>query len=573
MRLKIFSRILLVFLVFLVSGLFHTQILQHRAYKIMSEKNRLRVLPLLAPRGTIIDRTGKIIAKDILSFDAAVIHSEIRDREKLVQALAELLDSTTDEVRMTIAKGRTMPYVPYVIRKDIGMQAAIQLEEIITDHPGLILQVSTRRKYFLGKAAGHITGYIGLPTQKELEKLKPYGYEISDYIGRSGVESVCDTYLKGEDGGKDVEVDHRGREVSVLGYKEPVPGKNVYLTIDSDLQEYVSEIFSDRRGAVIAMDPGTGEIRALFSSPSYDPEIFIDRKRQKERVEVMCSGVPVLLDRAVAAKYPPGSVFKLVVASGALEEGKINARTEVVCTGGITIGRRVFGCWEKAGHGVQVLSDALKNSCDVFFYRAGLAIDVEGIAQYASKFGLGNITNIDLPGEVKGVVPDRQMKMLQKKENWYPGDTANFSIGQGFLLATPIEVLRMASVFANNGNLVKPFMIRQIGDLKICPSEPISVGLGANTVDLVREGMRRCVNEQGGTGNNAASPDFVVAGKTGTAQVSGGKTHGWFVAFAPFEKPKLSVVVLDESGGLGGHYAAEIAGKVFKKAKELGLLE
>ncbi|MFQ5952253.1 MAG: penicillin-binding protein 2 [Candidatus Omnitrophota bacterium] len=572
MRTRIFSLILIICVVFLISGLAYVQIIRHQTYKVMSEDNRLKVVPLKAPRGSILDRNGEVLVKDILCFNVAVIYSRIKDKEKLTDALSSLLDADKGEIRKKIEKGRLQPYTLTQIAGDIGIEKAIHLEEIEMDYPGLLLDVSTKRKYSNGDAASNILGYLGLINRAEFERLKHYGYRFNDLVGRDGVEKYYDNYLRGKHGGKQVEVDHRGRETTTLGYKEPLPGRDVRLTIDLELQEYCDSLLEDKRGAILAIDPANGAVLAMASSPNYDPEVFVNRKDPEGLKNILEDRDYPLLNRAISGVYPPGSVFKAIIATGALETGKATPGTEFNCPGTFNMGRRTFRCWRKGGHGRQSLEEAIKNSCNVYFYQLGLLLGVDNIASFAEEFGLGEQAGVDLPGEAGGLLPTRKWKKKRFNEKWFKGETVNYAIGQGYVLCTPLQIARMMSVFANKGFLVKPYVVKKVGEVDTERSARIKLEISPGSIETVRQGLWKVVNAPRGTGMKARSNDFEIAGKTGTAQTTRGKSHGWFAGFAPFDDPKLTVVVFDEYGGKGGYFAAGTAGKVFRKARELDII-
>jgi penicillin-binding protein 2 len=572
MRERIFALILILCLIFLTVGLFYTQIISHEKYRIMSEENRLKVVPMMAPRGSILDRNGKPLVKDVLSFNAAIIYSQIKNKEALVKFLSSILGESEGKIWERVEKGRSRPYSLTVVAEDIGIEKATYLEELETNYPGFILDVSTRRRYLYGKTASNILGYLGLINRAEFERLKQYGYRINDVVGRDGVEKNYDQYLRGTHGGKQIEVDSVGREMTTMGYKEPLPGKNVYLAIDLELQKYCDSLLEGKRGAILAMDPSSGEILAMSSAPGYDPEIFISRKKPGSVKAVLEDKDYPLLNRAISGAYPPGSIFKVVVATGALETGKAVPGTEFSCSGEFYLGRQKFRCWRKGGHSIQVLTEAIKNSCNVYFYRLGLVLGVDSMAKFAGKFGFGAQTGIDLPGESEGVLPSRKWKRKHLNEQWFRGETVNYAIGQGYLLCTPLQVAQMMSAFANKGSLVKPYLVKKVGEVDTASFVETKLDVSPESMETVRQGLWKVVNDPRGTGMKARLEDVAVAGKTGTAQTAKKKTHGWFAGFAPFDDPKLTVVVFDEYGGKGGYYAAGTAGKVFQKAKELELL-
>lgn len=573
MRLRAYSAIIAVMYTMLFTALFYVQIVRYEKYKVMSEENRLRVIPLLAPRGGIYDRNSKPIVKDETSFNASVIYSQIKDKTALTSLLSRVLGMSESKVTEQLKKSRRSPFILTSIAANIGMDKAIKLEEVTMDNPGLIVDVMPRRNYVNGKVASNMIGYLGYINREEFTRLKHYGYSVSDLVGRDGIEGQYDDYLRGTYGGKQLEVDNRGREVNTLGLKEPVAGKDVYLTVDLELQKFCDGVIEGRKGAVIVMDPNTGAILAMASAPGYDPSIFTDPQKKAERSKTLNDTDYPLLNRAISGAYPPGSVFKMIMATAALESGKETEATTFICPGYFRLGRGVWKCWKKdGGHGPQAMRDAIKNSCDVFFYNTGLIIGVDVISEYAGMFGIGALTHIDLPGEVPGILPSPAWKKRRLKEDWYKGDTVNYSIGQGYLICSPIQMARFVSAFANGGYLVRPHIVDRIEDVTMASSEQVDLKIDPRDLQVVREGLYKVVNESGGTGVRAQVEGVKVAGKTGTAQTSRGLDHGWFAGFAPFDDPKVAIVVFDEYGGKGGHYAAGIAGKVLTKAKELGIL-
>ncbi|MDD3088372.1 MAG: penicillin-binding protein 2 [Candidatus Omnitrophica bacterium] len=574
MRTNVYSAIMAGLYITLLIGLSFLQIVRHDKYRTMSEENRLRVVPIMSPRGTIYDRNSRPVVKDAISFNASLIYSQIKDKEALAAALSRALDISADEAAEAIKRSRKQPFTLTVIMPDIGIEKAIALEEAGMDNPGLILDVMPRRQYIYGSSGANMIGYLGYINRDEYKRLRHYGYSINDLVGRDGIESYYDDYLRGSYGGKQIEVDNRGREVSLLGFKEPVPGRDIYLSVDMELQKFCDDLMLEKRGAIVVMDPKSGAVIALASSPSFDPEIFVDPSRKKERSSIMRDRQFPLMNRSISGVYPPGSVFKMVVATAALDSGRQTEFTTFNCGGSFSLGRSTWKCWKEGGHGPQAMRDAIKHSCNVYFYNTGVAIGADLITRYASNFGFGSLTGIDLPGEARGIVSGAEWKRKFQASEWYKGDTVNYSIGQGYLACTPIQVARMVSVFANGGYLVRPHVVDRIEDVNIAGREEIDMGISPEAMKIVREGLLKAVNETGGTAVRARVEGVTVAGKTGTAQTGGGpsRNHGWFAGFAPYEDAKVAVVIFDEHGGKSGYYAAETAGKVLSKAKELGVL-
>ncbi|KJJ85935.1 peptidoglycan glycosyltransferase [Candidatus Omnitrophus magneticus] len=572
-RIEIYIRVLAVIFFFLITGLFYTQIIKYNFYKRLSEGNHLRIMPLRSARGTIYDKNCKIIVKDILSFNVSIVYKRVTNFKALTVVLSNVFNLPQTKIEETLNKCKKSPYFPVTIIKGADIKKVIQFEEVLSNYPGIEIEVTPLREYPSDNTASGIIGFLGLINREEFTKLKHYGYIIDDFMGRAGIEKYYDNYLRGSHGGKETEIDNRGRETRILGYQEPVSGKDIYLTIDADLQKFCDNLMNGSNGSIIVMEPSTGAILAMSSAPDFFPGVFTDDTKKSSVLGLLKDKESPLLNRAISGAYPPGSIFKLVVASMALEKKRITPNTTVVCGGTFQVGKHTFHCWNKDGHGPQNISDAIKNSCNIFFYRIGFSSDVDEIADYAKKFGFGNITNIDLPSESKGVLPTRKWKLARWKDNWYKGETVNYAIGQGYLMVTPIQVARMMSGFANRGYMVKPYIVSKIGNTSVKKEMKTEIGVSKNTLDIVINGMKRCINEEGGTGAIAKQKNFIVAGKTGTAQNSKKRNHGWFAGFMPVDKPKILVVVFDEYGARGGHYAAGVAGEIFKEAIRLEIVK
>ena len=554
-------------------GLFYNQVMRFGYYSRMSKNNSIRVIPIDGPRGNIFDRNGVLLVSNRLSFDVAVVYQELRDNQKFIRLLKDSLKMSGHEIARALNKARMRPYAPVTILEDIDKDKALMLEEASFDLDGLTIETHSKRNYLYNNVGSHIFGYLSEVGEDELEDLKDYGYRMRDLVGRSGLEKQYETYLRGADGGTQIEVDSRGRATRVLGVKEPSSGKDLYLTVDIALQAACDKLLGEHKGAICVMDPRTGEMLAIASHPAFDPNAFVRPKSSDERVNLLKDRVGrPLSDRAISGLYPPGSVFKIVTASAALETGKITPSKLFVCQGSYRIGNAKFNCWKAEGHGPQDLVNGLMNSCDVYFYNVGRLAGVDAIESYAKLFGLGKQTGVDLPDEVRGLVPGRLWKKSFKRVGWFEGDTVNYSIGQGYLLTTPIQVMDMMGVIASNGFLVKPYLVKKIGDLPLQLEKPKSIGLKAETIKEIEQGLFEVVNNPDGTGKRAKVDGMVVAGKTGTAETSNGRTHAWFAGFAPLDNPKICIVVFLEHGGKGGLEPATIARGVFEEARNKGYL-
>jgi len=539
----------------------------------MSRNNSIRVLPIGGSRGTIYDRNEKPLVTSRLSFDAVISYQEIGDRRRLAELLSNVLGMTGEQIMNAFEKAGRRPFAGVIIAEDIPKDKALALEEASFDTSGLDIETKAKRNYIYKHFGCHIFGYLSEVTEAELDSLKDDGYRMHDMIGRSGLEKYYEGSLKGVDGGTQIEVDNRGHQTRVLGMKEPESGQDLYLTIDIRLQIVSDKLLGDHKGAVVVMDPRNGEILALSSHPTFDPNIFVEHNTSSQRMELLTDnkGRP-MSNKAISSTYPPGSVFKIVTASAALEEKKITHNTRFFCSGVYKLGSAGFHCWKDSGHGAQNVVEGLMNSCNVFFYNIGRALGVDRLETFTKLFGYGKPTDIDLTDEVGGTAPGKDWKVAHKKGIWYEGETLNYAIGQGYLSVTPIQVLRMTAVMANNGNLVHPHVVKKIGSNELQNQKPKDLGLRDDTLREVRTGMFEAVNNDSGTAKRTKLSGTIVAGKTGTAQNPHGRTHAWFCGFAPFSDPKICVVVFLEHGGKGGVEPAAIARGIFEEAKNLGYI-
>jgi penicillin-binding protein 2 len=431
--------------------------------------------------------------------------------------------------------------------------------------PGISLTIEEQRYYPKEKLASHILGYVGQITDEELDQFSDQGYHSGDWIGKSGLERLYDPALHGQDGGFLIEVDARGRQVRVIRHLLPQAGKDLVLTLDEKVEALAEQRLHEtgHPGAAVVLNPQTGELIALASSPGFDPNLFLPLGNSDERKALLADPETPLYNRAIQALYPPGSTFKIITSLAALDAHAIDPDKRVFCSGSYTMGkdRRVFRCWKKEGHGYVNFMEAIAQSCDVYYYQLGLAVGPDAIEAVAKAFGLGQVTGVDLPHEKKWALPIAFKKRM--KEYWYSGDTLNYAIGQGLLQVTPLQMANMIAAIANGGTLWQPFLVtesRRFGE----PSEHLGgprlgsrLTLNPESLRLVRAGLLRVVNS--GTGIASKIPGIEVAGKTGTAQVSKGKDQAWFVAYAPADIPRVACAVVVEHGGHGGSVSAPIA--------------
>lgn len=552
MRIKILHIFFTAFFILVGVWLYYLQIIKGPFYNDLSSRNSIRLLNITAPRGNIYDRNGKLIAGNTLSFGVFMVPQEVDDIDVEMEKLSGILDISKSFLERNYKRNRTASFAPCELMRGVPKKTAILIEESRLEMPGVIVKEIPSRNYYYKEAFSHTVGYIGEIGELELRLLEPYGYNIKDLIGKDGIERFCDRILRGKNGGMQIQVDNRGRQVKVMSYRKPKSGRDIYLTLDAGLQKEVCDLFGGQKGAAIFMDTGNGEILSLVSSPSYDPN--------ESLLKAMRSGGLPLLNRAIMGVYPPGSIFKLVTSIAVLESKSIRPDTGFVCAGKLDIGRDEFNCWNRDGHGYVDLEKAIAWSCNVYFYHTGLLTGADKISEYANIFGLGRKTGIELFGESSGFVPSREWKKMEKKQIWYPGDTANFSIGQGDLLVTPLQIARMIACIANGGILVQPHILKRAGYADAVDVRTEKIKVAKENIDAVKRGMRKVIDDPDGTGRAAASEIVAISAKSGTVQVGPGiMPHGWFAGFAPSENPKICFAVFLENGGSGGDAPAGIA--------------
>ncbi|MCX5713394.1 MAG: penicillin-binding protein 2 [Candidatus Omnitrophica bacterium] len=571
MRIKFINIALSLLFLFLGIGLFNLEIFQGAKFKLLSDKNCIRLVEQPGTRGKILDRNGEVIVDSYLSYDLLLQAMDTKSAYDTIDGISRLLETDPAVLKKRFKRNFIGISVPTIIATNIGINKAIALEELKADFPNIIVYPHPLRHYPYGTLASHALGYLSEIDHWRLTKLEDYGYKTKDIVGYTGVEEKYDYYLRQEEGGLAMQVDHRGSFVRTLGFKPPQSGQDIQLTLDLRIQKIAEEAFSQRKGSCIIMDPYSGEILAIISAPNFDPSVFVERPGSSLVSDIFRDQDHRLVNRSINGLYPAASVFKLVVATAALEEGKIVPSRTFVCTGKLHIGRREFACWNT--HGAQDLIGAIAHSCDVYFYHTGLLVGPQGIHDYALMFGFGKPTGSDLSYESLGQVPDPLWKKLHSFKNWYDGDTANFSIGQGELLVTPLQIVRMMAVFANEGSLVSPFIVKVVAgrDVSFAKKKAAKMHLKKNTIELVRQGLHQVVIDSSGTAGTLASLGVSVAGKTGTAQVSRGSPHGWFSGFFPFDKPRFVICVFLEHGGSGGA-AVLVAKQIIDQMVRQGLV-
>lgn len=543
--------------------LFYLQILKGNYYWDKARNNYIKIVPLLSIRGAVFDRKGIALAIDKPIFNIAVTPYEIKkDKEVLFSRIAKFVRVEERILYDNYKKNFRNLFSPVDILTDIDKEEALRVKERFKDK--VIVRVAPRRYYPFPYEFSHILGYVK-EAKVFRKEIKEYGYSPFERSGIGGIEQHYNSYLKGDNGVDLIEVDSRGNIVGFVGKKEMVRGKDIYLTIDSRIQKLAYQSLEDYRGSIVIMSPDNGEIITLVSKPSFNLNNFVAGKKIEK---ILRDQRKPLINRALQGLYPPGSVFKPILAVGGLEEGVINSTTTFNCKGKITLGDAEFKCW--AVHGKEDLVSALAHSCNVYFYNLGLKLGVENIAKWAKAFGLNQLTNIDLPYEKPGLVPSRAWKKKYRKSSWFSGDTLNLSIGQGYIEITPLRATTLISVFANGGYLVHPFLAKTVDDAKLPHFGKTYLSISKKNIAIVRKGLRKVVSSPNGTAHLLEALNLDIAGKTGTAQTQG-RNHGWFVGFFPYNNPKYAFCVFLENGG-SSYQALKVAYKLLKKMKEENLI-
>jgi penicillin-binding protein 2 len=572
-------RIVAVALLLVLSYYWKTQVLDFRKFWDLAEANRSRVRALSAPRGLIHDRTGAILADNKVSFKVSLLRENVKNEAAVYPAVSRLLGISEAELRSRVARHRNLPlFEPVVIEDGLAPEAIAPIEARRLEFPELEIRAEPRRSYPNKTLAAHVLGYLQERTPEEIRDNPGRNLRLSDMGGRAGIERQYDDLLTGQDGSVVEIVDSVGRKRDERPQEAPVPGQDIRLSISAVLQAKAEELLGDREGAIVALNPGTGEILAMASSPTFDPNRFIGRFTPEEWVELTTGPASPLENRAIRGLYAPGSIFKLVMALGGLDLGYLTDQTTVYCNGSLVIYGTSRACWFPQGHGSMNLANAIKNSCNIYFYTLGRQMGIEPIAASAGRLGLGRKTGLDLPGEKEGLVPNEDWKMKALKAPWFPGETISVAIGQGQLQVTPLQIAAMTGIIATRGGRVEPhILLGRAGSPATANQTPFK----HEVFESVIEGMWRSVNDQG-TGQGARVDGMDICGKTGSTQVVSReraemmakagkpiKTHSWFSGFAPRDNPQIVVTVLVEFGGGGGAIAGPLAGQMFRTWKDM----
>jgi penicillin-binding protein 2 len=565
------AAVALVGFVCLIGQLWYLQVLDGARLREMSEKNRVRIRPIAAPRGILFDRNGEALVDNRPAFTLSLIPRELEDRDSVLARLSALLRIPLQELSESLARVPADSIRPVRVRRDLSLSDVAKVEERRIELPGVVVEAEPQRVYPARTFASHLLGYV---REVNDEQIRHGGFRRGDLIGQNGLERLLDEYLRGRDGAERIEVDALGRPVRVIEREEPEPGAQIVTTIDRRIQEAAEQAMADHAGAVVVMDPRTGDVLAMTSSPAYGLDQFTGNLDREAWLRLVRDTRFPLLNRAIQSQYAPGSVFKIIVAAAGLQEGTLTPMDRVYCNGRFHLGGWTFKDWRTGGHGHVNLRASIVHSCNIFYYQAGLRVGPDAIARYAQAFGFGAPTGIDFPSEKVGLVPSPAWKRQRRGRPWTGGDTVNTSIGQGQVLVTPLQVARMMAAVANGGILWKPRLLQRVEGPNgaLLYAEPTRMGGHVDLSPVVwaflRNALVGVVAE--GTGVGARIPAVRIAGKTGTAQriansrADRGQDHAWFASFAPADDPEVVVVVLVERGGKGGQIAAPIARRIYE---------
>jgi penicillin-binding protein 2 len=577
--------VLFAFVVLLIR-LIYLQVVMGEEYRRLSLNNSIRLQSIDPPRGRLYDRYSSLLVDNRPSFD---VHITLKDARPLQQTLEKLslhLQTPAEKLLSTIKQTqRASAYKPLLLKQDVGRDTLAAIEVNKFDLPGVSVNVNLRRQYIYERNAAHLIGYLSEISPDEIKSGSYPDCRSGDLIGKFGAEKVYENFLRGKRGGRQVEVNANGLVVRILKTVEAEPGQNVYLTIDQKLQHRTEELLDGVVGAAVAIEPETGQILALASSPSFDQNFFVGGITHEQWYSLISNPFKPMSNRAIQGEYPPGSTYKIVTALAGLEEGVINEQTAFFCPGYYRFGSRVYRCWKKDGHGKVDIMKAVEESCDVFFYQVGQRLGVDRLAWYAKGFGLGSPTGIVLDHESQGLIPTAAWKEKRIGIPWQEGETLSVAIGQGFDLATPVQMAVLAAALANGGNRYQPTIldsIRSADGQILRKNEPRLIGklpVGLSNLDILRRGLWKVVNGENGTARGSRLVDIDMSGKTGTSQVISRKedeslpeedmpvhlrSHAWFVAYAPSDEPRIAVAVVVEHGEHGSGTAAPIAREMIK---------
>lgn len=548
--------------------LFSLQIIEKGELYKRSEANRIQLFFDPAPRGIIYDRNGKVMVENIGSFSVLFSPTNLtrEETEEILKKLGEILNFDYPSMLAKVGSSIRQPLNSILLAEDVPRSEVFCLAEEKVNLPGVNIEVQPKRHYLHNNFASHLLGHLGEIGPKELRALYGAGYKLGDIIGKSGVEKIYDNSIRGRSGGRQVEMDASGRQLRIISSVLPEEGNSIILTIDERIQKLCEDSLNGKAGAICAINPANGEVLALVSKPDFDPNLFTERLPLSRTQELFTDPGFPMFDRVIQSQYAPGSLFKIITAIAGLEEGVITVDETLGCRGSLQIGNREFKCWKERGHGRLDIVQAIAQSCDVFFYQLGLRVGGDKLAKYARMLGLAKEIGISLPSEAKGLVADSAWKKINFGEQWYPGDTANMSIGQGYLEVSPIQMASLISMIANGGVIYEPLIVKKIIDGQgnviktFLPKVMLKPKISPETLSIVRRGLREAVLS--GTSQVLKFKRLSVAGKTGTAQNPQGEDHAWFICYATEEDPIIALAVLVEHGGHGASAAAPLARQI-----------
>ena len=544
----------------LILSFFRVQILGHGKYQLQSETNRLRPIPLPAPRGVIYDRNGRVLAENVPGYTVSLLPGPEANLRSTLARIASIANIDSAGIERALQRARRAPYQPALVLGDAPFTVVSALEERRVAIPGLLIQAEPKRFYPDTAVVAHLIGYVGEVTEAERASSRFAAVRLGGLVGKYGLELEYDDTLRGSEGLRFVEVSAKGqmvRDAEAAANLNPVPGKDLHTTIDLDLQRFISRIFpGGKRGAVIALNPNTGEVLALYSAPGFDPNAFVGGISASYWRSLNESAAHPLLDRAIQARYPPGSTWKLAVAAMALKRGIVGPRSKMPmpCRGGLQYGNRYFRCWNARGHGALTLTEAIAQSCDVYFYQLGIRLGVSSLLEDAYAWGFRGRTGIDLPGELPSEFPTgpEYYDRIYGPRRWTSAVALNLAIGQGENAQTLVQMVRLYQQLASDGNMRTPFVVRPAAG-GAASAEHVSLDLSADQLATLRRAMIAVVEQGTARGSRLAS--LSIAGKTGTAQNPHGPNHGWFIGFAPPDKPEIVVGAIIEFAREGPYVA------------------
>ncbi|HIJ82705.1 MAG: peptidoglycan glycosyltransferase [Magnetococcales bacterium] len=557
--------------------LFHLQVMNGGEYRNLAEDNRISLQPIPALRGRILDRHGRILVENSADFQLFVIPELAGDIRAFIRRVQPYLDLSSDKIEKVLRQAqRQRGFLPLMVLSRLTWPQVNWIESRIHTLPGASIQVQTTRSYPSGNVAAHLLGYLGEVNSKDILQYPSIHFRSGDIVGKTGMERMFELELRGKEGFREMEVNAVGRHIRELKRQPAHPGPDLRLTIDADLQAEAELALAGQSGSTVCLNPNNGEVLAMVSQPAYDPNQFIRGFSSDEWKILVTDPKRPLINKAIQGQYPPGSTFKMVVALAGLREGKINASTRHSCGGSVTRENHTFYCWKSHGHGQMDLVTAIEQSCDVFFYKVSETLGIDAIARQAKRMGLGEISNIGLEGERPGLIPSKAWKKAALGQPWYPGETLISAIGQGAVLATPLQLAVMVGSIANGGHIFRPTFVPTPKNVQ--PKPAFSHPINPTHLAMVRKGMIAVLHGKGGTARQFKPESVMAAGKTGTSQVvkhkrekSGKlikednarfKDHALFVCYAPVENPLIALSVVVEHGGHGSTAAAPIAKRI-----------